>query len=185
MQLDDEGIVRLLDSMPQEQPPPELRGGIRRGVSGATRVPRFDGGRQGHRSTFLYAWAAAAAIVLGFFLFGPTRNGENPTATMAPAAVTITQTEDLITIGVSTPGSISVRWDPNSADLVGISGGTGASSWKHQTTFSLGPSGRAAVALRARPAATSVEVSVSVDGLEIRKQVVPVNKRPTFQQQLL
>src|SRR5688572_20969722 len=116
MQLDDDKIVRLLDNMPQEEPPPELRRGIMRGLNEAPRVARFPGGRDGRRSTLLYAWAAAAAIVLGFFLFGPTRNSENPTATMAPAAVTITRTEDVITVGIATPGSISVQWDPNSAD---------------------------------------------------------------------
>jgi parallel beta-helix repeat protein len=92
MPLDDDEIARALDAMPHEKPPPELRREIMREVSEATRVPRVEhsqfGGRHGRRSTFISAWAAAAALVLGFLLFSKLRDLPNTTGTMAPAATT-------------------------------------------------------------------------------------------------
>jgi hypothetical protein len=177
MQLDDDAIVRILDNMPHDEPPADLRKQIMRSVSGAAAfrpptVYRFGGLKP---AAPLMLWAAAAAIVIGFFLISTVRHRENTAATMAPAAVSVTRAAEVITIEIATPGSISVWWDPNSADFVGVSGAASASSGKDQTTFTIsGPSGRAAVALRARPSASSVVVSVSVDGHERWKQSVPL-----------
>jgi hypothetical protein len=49
------------------------------------------GERQRRRSTFIYVWAAAAALVVGFVLFSRVREQQNTAATMAAPAISYAQ----------------------------------------------------------------------------------------------
>jgi hypothetical protein len=173
MQLDDESLSRILDEMPPEEPPADLRQNIMRAVTLTTRVAYFDDARRNRRLTFIIAWAAAAALVFGFLLFSRVIEHGNTVATMTAAPIVITESDRLVTIAIRTPGSITVRWDPKAAELVAISGASDASSLKDQTTFMLrSPSPRAAVTLRARRESSSVALSVSVNGKEAHSERV-------------
>ena len=177
MQLDDESLARILDRMPQEEPPADLRASIMGSVSSLAEGSRSSGTpRFGSRSGVYAIWAMAAALVVGFYVFSTVRDRHNAAATMAAAPVSIAQSGDLVTVHVATPGSISVRWDARAAALVAISGGADASSSPDQTTFSIGStSARAAVTFRVRPEARSLALSVSADGKPIYSGRVAVN----------
>lgn len=184
MPVDDEDeIGRRLEELPSIEPPSELRASIMSVVgatpAGSAPMPA----RRPRRLTFAFGWAAAAGIILIFLFIAQPQISGPTVATMAPPPfsqsyagpeldVTIRRSGDLLLIEPvmksDGPLTITVRWDPESVALAGVSGAPDASSQTNQTTFLLqGDRRRAAVSLGVHPAARSTELRVLVDGEEI------------------
>jgi hypothetical protein len=190
MPVDEEEIVKGLESLPQEDPPPDLRTSIMTAVQAQRPVARPIPFLRGRRKViFAAGWVMAAAIVLIFLTMVVMPANENPYATMAPVpteyasdevTVSVWREADLVKIEPKLVGdqpvSITVRWDPNSAAFAGIYGVLGASSQNNQTTFTLShPSQRSVVSLGVHPAAGAADVVVLVDEVEVVRAEVPLN----------
>jgi hypothetical protein len=174
-------IARELDAMPRIEPPADLRRSIMQAVRDAAAYRKTENGK---RKTLLIPaaiWASAAAIIIAFVLYTRTAS-DHATATMAPiqtskTTLTIEREGDFIRLEPTLhhAGSISIRWDPKTAEFVALRGGSNASSGNGHIAFYLrGPADRAAVILRPRPHAAAVDVRVAVDGDEVIRTNIPL-----------
>ncbi|HVS33101.1 MAG TPA: hypothetical protein VMS98_16765 [Thermoanaerobaculia bacterium] len=188
MHKSDEETIRALEDLPPEEPPADLRQNVMNAItSGAPRLSRGNGGRLVRRSTFVYGWAAAAAVVILVLFFAkPVEDGDFA-ATMASvitrypsekATLVVRRRGDFLTVTpiVQEAGSVSIRWDPAAAALVVISGASDASSRQDGTTFTVRePAQRVAVTLRMLdPATPLTEVWLSVGDEEVLRAKVPL-----------
>ena len=189
MPVDDEQLVRELETMPQEEPPGDLRGAIMTAIqSERPAAPPAPFVARPRRLVFAAGWAIAALIVLLFLMIVSPPTGSEPYATMAPVAshyqtdgvtVSIWREGDLVKVQpkltVAQPVTITVRWDRQSAAFAGIYGAPDASSQNNQTTFTLfQPSQRSVVSLGVHPSARATEVVVLVDEVEAVRAEVPL-----------
>ena len=187
MHRSDEETIRALEQLPPEEPPADLRENIMTAITNAT--PRVSRGVAGarRRYTFLYGWAAAAAVAVAvLFLAKPVEDG-NFGATMASvitrypserATLVVRRRGDFLTVTpvVRQAGPVSLRWDPSAAALVVISGASDATSRPDGTTFTVRePEQRVAVTLRMlTPDSPLTEVWLSMGDEEVLKAKVPL-----------
>ena len=182
MHQSDDETIRALEQLPPEEPPADLRENIMTAIAG---VAPSRGARR--RSTFLYGWAAAAAVAVAvLFLAKPVEDG-NFSATMASvitrypsekATLVVRRRGDFLTVTpvVRQAGPVSLRWDPAAAVLVVISGASDATSRPDGTTFTVRePEQRVAVTLRMlTPDSPLTEVWLSMGEEEVLKAKVPL-----------
>lgn len=185
--LSDDGMTELIErlqAMPQAEPPTDLRAAIMDSVRASSGVGAFRRPARLAQRLFVGGWALAAAIILVFLVIARPRPDPHATATMAPLSTRFTSDTLTLEAGRNGPlvtlrvlsrraGSITIRWDPKSADLVAISGAEATSSRKDQTTFTVvDPSQRAAVVLRPRPSVRSLDVRVLSENDEVIRAAV-------------
>ena len=187
-------LTTQLDSIPQVEPPPDLKPAImesvRRVGAPASPAARF---RLSNRAIFAAGWAAAAAIVLVFLTFVVSPSSEAPFATMAPlpqaadvyeasdVTVTVHRRNDLIVVEPRLTGgepvTITVRWERESAAFAGISGVADASSQNNQMTFTLASAAeRPSLSLGVHPSARTTEVQIWIDEREVIRARVPLEQ---------
>jgi hypothetical protein len=174
-------LVRRLEAMNVE-PPANLRAWLGQRPS-VIALPRR---AEARRSTFIYGWAAAAAIVLVFLVIGRHQLTDTG-ATMAPAwpviqkiaapeATLVARKDgDLVSLEVVVPrpAHVEIAWDPSQVTFVGVFDEKSASLRKRSVEFSLrDPSTRAGVIVRPRDGASSANVVVSVETREVLRGVV-------------
>lgn len=185
-------IVRRLEGMREVEPPRELRIGVLQHLQRSSSVGR--GGATLHRATsqrratFAALWAAAAMLVLGFFIFERSQMTDTA-ATMAPAwPVVRTVTAPRVTLlvrrsgdlwaleavpGLSRPQIVTIGWDDSKVSLIGVLNDKDASFRKTSVEFTLRDrSERAGVVLRPRRGATAATVVVSAGSTEVLRTVV-------------
>ena len=188
MHRSDEETIRALEELPPEEPPGDLRENIMTAITrGAAAVPAAVGGRHARRYTFLYGWAAAAAVAVAVLFFAKPVEDGNFSATMASvitrypsdrATLVVRRRGDFLTVTpvVREAGPVTLRWDPSAAVLVVISGASDASSRPDGTTFTVRePEQRVAVTLRMlTPDSPLTEVWLSMGEQEVLKAKVPL-----------
>ena len=168
---DDDALIARLKAMPQAEPPPGLHDSIMESVrasagAGASRRPARIASR-----VFLGGWAVAAVIILLFLVFARPRSDSHTSATMAPLAARFTS--EALTLESGRNGefvtltliphredSITIRWAPESAKLVAISGASATSSGKEHVSFPV--TGASRVELVIRPAARATSLNLQI-----------------------
>jgi hypothetical protein len=196
--LDDEELTRRLEAMPVAEPPAELRPGIMTAVDsvwprGCARGVWAEARTHTATRHWLTAtWAAAAVLVLVFFLTYPSHQPADVGGTMAPrwpvvdriandrATLVVTRRGEFYAleavINGARPVTASIAWDEKTLAPTGVSLGFDASFRKDQVTFTLrDPSQRAGVIVRRLNRATTADVRVSVDHQEILRAAVPLD----------
>jgi len=180
----DENLIERLQAMPQAEPPAGLRAAIMDSVRASSGVGAFRRPARLAQRLFVGGWAVAAAAILVFFLIARPRPDPHTGATMAPLSTRFTSEALTLEAGRNGPlvtlrviarraGSITIRWDPKSAELVATSGAEATSSRKDQTTFDVvDPTQRAAVVLRPRPSARSLDVRVLSGNNEVIRAAI-------------
>jgi len=183
----DEELIARLQAMPQAEPPSDLRTAIMDSVRASGGAGAFRRPARLARRVFLGGWAVAAAIILIFFVIAQPRTEQHSAATMAPLSASyrsealtleVSRNGSLVKLGLIPlrTGSITIEWDPKSAELVAISGAEAASSSKGRTTFTVFDlSRRVGIVLRPRPSAGSLSVRVLSEKREVIRAAVDLN----------
>jgi hypothetical protein len=196
--LDDDELTRRLDAMPVAEPPAELRSGIMAAVDSVWPRASARGVRAKARTHtaarhwLTAAWAAAAVLVLVFFLAYPHHERTDVAGTMAPrwpvvdriandrATLVVTRRGEFYAleavINGARPVTAAIAWDEKTLAPTGVSLGFDASFRKDQVSFTLrNPSQRAGVIVRRLSRATTADIRVSVDNQEILRAAVPLD----------
>ena len=168
---DDDALIARLKAMPQAEPPPDLKDSIMDSVRSSAGAGAFRRPARIANRLFLGGWAVAAVIILLFLAFARPGPDPHSGATMAPIGARFTS--EAVTLEAGRNGefvtltviahredSITIRWAPESANLVAISGASATSSGKDHVSFPVTGASRVEVVLRPAASANALRLRI-------------------------